>query len=143
VGPGIDPALTADHLHSVDEGIDAAIDGLRRARPDNAHGRLAVDELVAAAELLRLAGADARARLAAGGRLAEVAAPVRGVLAERLGDCIEAHRQRWLARNRPGGLDESCAWLEHLRHCYSSGEASEDWAGPLVERVRAGAGGRP
>ena len=137
VGPGLDPELQPGHLHAVMEDIDESLDDLGRARPASAHGRLAVDELAASAELLRLCCRDAEARLAAGGRLASVPGPVRAELAERLGGLIETHRARWLARNRPGGLDESCAWLEHLRRCYVQGEADDGWAGPLVERVRA------
>ena len=133
----LDPALTAAHLHSVGAGIEEAVTALRRARPTTAHGRLAVDELAASGELLGLCGVDAEARLAAGGDLAALSPQVRADLAARLGEMIEAHRERWLARNRPGGLDESCAWLDHLRRCYLRGEADEDWAGPLVERARA------
>lgn len=140
VGAELDPGLTPAHLRGVADGIDDALDTIRRARPSTVHGRLAVDELVASAELLHLCRADAQARLPTGGRLAGVATKVRADLAERLGGLIETHRERWLARNRPGGLDESCAWLDHLRRCYLRGEAEEDWAGPLVERARAGTG---
>jgi hypothetical protein len=140
VGAELDPGLTPWHLHAVMDGIDDALGTLVRARPATAHGRLAVDELVASAELLRLCCLDAEARLGAGGRLAGLAAPVRAKLAARLDELVDTHRRRWTARNRPGGLDESCAWLEHLRRCYSTGEAPDDWAGPVVERARRGPG---
>jgi hypothetical protein len=137
VGPELHGALAPEHLRAVVDGIDESLHDLRQARPALAHGRMAVEELAASAELLRLCCLDAEARLAAGGRLASVPAPVRATLAARLATVIESHRERWLARNRPAGLDESCAWLEHLRRCYLEGETDDDWAGPLVAQVRA------
>jgi hypothetical protein len=141
VGADLDPALRPEHLRAVVDGIDESLDALRQARPVSEHGRLAVDELAASAELLRVCCDDAQARLGAGGRLASVPGPVRAELAERVGGVLEMHRERWLARNRPGGLDESCAWLEHLRACYVTGQADDDWAGPLVDRARGRAEG--
>ena len=47
------------------------------------------------------------------------------------GEIAEEHRRLWLERNRPGGLTESVAWLEHLEDCYSTGQADQGWFGPL------------
>jgi hypothetical protein len=35
-------------------------------------------------------------------------------LARELDPLIDEHRRLWLARNRPGGLDESASWLERV-----------------------------
>ena len=137
VGPAMGADLSSSHLEAVEAAIDGAAAALRRARPGTDHGRLAVDDLLTSAELVRLCLADAGARLEGDGTLASVPAPTRAVLADRLGEVVEAHRHRWLARNRPGGLDESCEWLEHLGRSYRDGGGAPDWAGPLVELVRA------
>ena len=50
-------------------------------------------------------------------------------LAADLEPLIETHRRLWLARNRPGGLEDSVAWLEHLLDCYRSGTTDRAWGG--------------
>ena len=35
-------------------------------------------------------------------------------LRKKLGPLIDEHRAIWLARNRPGGLDDSSARLQHI-----------------------------
>jgi hexosaminidase len=137
VGPALHPELSSAHLGRVQEAIDDAVDALGRARPTDDHGRLAVEELEAAAGLVRLCATEARARLEGDGTIGSVPQAVRTALETSMNDVIDAHRQRWLARNRPGGLDESCAWLEHVRSGYRQGGADEDWAGPLVAAARA------
>lgn len=137
VGELVHGPLTTDHLDAVQEVIDAALGALARARPAEAHGRLAVDELAASSRLVELCCRDARARLAGDGTLASVPAAARQEMHDRVRDSVQEHRRAWLVRNRPGGLDESCAWLEHLGRCYAEGGADGDWAGPLVARIRA------
>ncbi|MHB8438181.1 MAG: hypothetical protein ACYDD4_03355 [Acidimicrobiales bacterium] len=117
--------------------IDDAVAGLRSARPATGHGRDAVEDLEVAASLVRLACRDGRARAEGDGQLASIPAAERSSLSRHLGEVIDAHRHRWVRTNRRGGLDESCSWLEHLRSCYDTGEVQADWAGPLVELVRA------
>ena len=124
-------------LRHVEDAVDDACAGLRQAAPATDHGRLAVEELLASAELVKLCTADIAARAQGDGTLGSVPAATRAALADRLDDVVDAHRERWLARNRPGGLEESCAWLEHLGRSYREGAAQPDWAGPLVEAVRA------
>ena len=50
-------------------------------------------------------------------------------LAAELAPVVECHHDLWLARNRPGGLDESLAWLENLRTCYETGVTDRAWGG--------------
>ena len=56
-------------------------------------------------------------------------------LAERLDPVIAAHQDLWLARNRPGGLSDSTAWLERLRDSYRTGEVDADWLPPGLRPV--------
>jgi hypothetical protein len=72
---------------------------------------------------------DGRARLAADGWLASVPASARERFAVELAPLIDAHRNLWLTRNRPGGLDDSCAWLENLRRGYETGVTDRRWGG--------------
>src|SRR5205085_2545072 len=86
---------------------------LDRARPRRADGALVLDELRNAAALVSLLCRDGRARLETDGWLASVPQRRREGFAAELAPLIDTHRNLWLARNRPGGLDDSCAWLEN------------------------------
>ena len=52
-------------------------------------------------------------------------------LAAALVACTEEYRHLWLERFRPGGLDDSTAWFEHLLSCYRTGQADRSWFGPF------------
>jgi hypothetical protein len=121
--------LTTAELAGVEERLADTTARLDRARPRRADGALVLDELRNAIALVALLCRDGRARLAGDGWLASIAGPSRRALAAELESLIEAHRSLWLARNRPGGLDESCAWLDHLRRCYQTGVADPGWGG--------------
>ncbi len=138
VGSGLTSDIEVSHLDLVESAIDDAVTKLGRARPATEHGRTAVAELSNSARLARVACRDARERLraGAGGRLEDVAPRARAWLASELADVIAEHRDLWSKRNRRGGLEESCEWLEHLRRCYLAGATEPDWASPLVERIR-------
>ena len=130
VGRSFTEGITPDELDAVEASLDRALSGLDRARPERPDGALVLAELRAGAGLVRLAVHDARARLTEGdGWLTSVTAATRDRLAEELEPLIDAHRRMWLARNRPGGLDESCSWLHHLLECYRSGQAPWGWGG--------------
>ncbi|MGZ6930150.1 MAG: family 20 glycosylhydrolase [Acidimicrobiia bacterium] len=109
------------------DALDARLDGIGARREDAA---LVVAELRNAMALVRVLAADACARLAGDGSLAAVDAATRGELALRLAPVIAEHDRLWLARNRPGGLRESRAWLEHLRTAYETGVTDRAWSGP-------------
>lgn len=136
IGTGLGDELEPAHLDAVETALGQAVQDLGAAKPADDHGRLAVGELEAGAQLVGLMVRDIRARLAGDGTVAGIPAAQRRALATELDDIEASHRERWLARNRPGGLEESCRWLTHLRDCYLAGRADDDWAGPLVERVR-------
>ena len=116
-------AVEADLL-----GYEARLDRVASTRPDAA---LIVDEVRNAIALVRVLCADARARLAVGGALESVDATPRQDLARQLRPVISEHVRLWNLRNRPGGLRESRAWLEHLLDCYESGVTDRGWSGPL------------
>jgi len=131
VGRGLTGGLTAPDLDRVEQVVEDTAASLAGARPRRPDGAVVVAELQATAAVLRLACRDARLRLRGDGTLASVPEADRRSLAARVSDVIDEHRRLWLARDRPGGLDDSVGWLDHLRDCYRTGEADPTWFGPL------------
>jgi hypothetical protein len=124
---GISAGMTIDDLLGVEESLAATVERLGRARPQRVDGELVIDELRTAAQLVALLSRDARARLEQDGWLSSVPERKRAELARELRPLIDHHRELWLARNRPGGLDDSAAWLEHLLECYETGVTDRSW----------------
>ncbi|MBV8984253.1 MAG: family 20 glycosylhydrolase, partial [Acidimicrobiia bacterium] len=129
LGRTFSEGLTIDDLLGVEAGLVDAVDALARAQPRRDDGALIVDELRAGAALVGLLCRDARARLEVDGWLPSVAEARRLVLAADLEPLIDTHRRVWLARNRPGGLDDSVSWLDHLLDCYRTGTTERAWGG--------------
>ena len=129
LGRTFSDGLTIDDLLGVEDALTGAARKLKRARPARPDGALVLDELRASAALVGLMCRDARARLEGDGWLASVPDARRRELAEDLDPLIEDHRRLWLARNRPGGVDDSLAWLEHLRESYRTGTTERAWGG--------------
>jgi hypothetical protein len=88
-----------------------------------------VDEVLWTIAVLELLTDDARARLAGDSTLASVPQPQRDDFAQRLAALTDQHRALWLARNRPGGLVDSVAWLDNLRVAYETGQPDPAWGG--------------
>jgi hypothetical protein len=124
---GISAGMTIEDLRSVETGLADAVERLRRSGSGRADAALIIDELRTAAELVALLCRDARARLEEDGWLSSVDEATRAELAADLRPLIDHHRELWLARNRPGGLDDSTAWLEHLLECYETGVTDKSW----------------
>jgi hypothetical protein len=59
-----------------------------------------------------------------------VASTDRAALALELDEVVSEHRRLWTTTCRPGGLEDSVAWFDHLRSCYLTGEADKTWFGP-------------
>ena len=95
---------------------------------------LGQDETIFSIDLVSLLVRDARARLEVDGTIGSVPAPVRAQLADELDQLTERYRDRWLARNRPGGLSDSLAWLSNLRGAYESGRPEPTWGGLAAPR---------
>jgi hypothetical protein len=130
VGHGATRGLGPEDLDRVAatlDGVSAAVDRARPARPD---GDRVGDEVNATVGLLRLAVEDARLRLAGDGSLASVPAADRAGLADLLDGVTAEHRRLWDEAFRPGGLEDSLAWFDHLGSCYATGQADPAWFGP-------------
>ncbi|MDW8100449.1 MAG: family 20 glycosylhydrolase, partial [Anaerolineae bacterium] len=107
-----------EHTRSYINQVMARLPEARMARPDAAQ---IADEFRNAAALLQHACRLGIARLQAdGGEIARIPAQVRQGLAEELREIIAEYRRLWLARNRPGGLDDSAGRLERLLSFYSA-----------------------
>ncbi|HKY16964.1 MAG TPA: family 20 glycosylhydrolase [Microthrixaceae bacterium] len=92
-------------------------------------------EVATTVELARLLLDEAAARLDGDGSLGSVREALRREFAERLSAISVDHERHWLTRNRPGGLDDSLAWFDHLADAWRTGVADPDWSGPLQIRV--------
>lgn len=127
LGRGFTKGFDGAELDRVDTILADAGERIDRARPARPDGPLLRDELRNGAALVALLTRDARARLLGDGSITSVDASTRAALAAELRPLIAEHRRLWLARNRPGGLEDSVAWLEHLLACYETGEAAGNW----------------
>jgi hypothetical protein len=132
VGRGLTEGITGDELDAVAACLEGARSSLARARPERSDGPLLVDEVTFSIDLIELLVRDARERLAADGSLHSVPEDARAALLRKLDALIERYRERWAARNRPGGLEDSVSWLANLRHAYVTGQPVPDWAGLRV-----------
>lgn len=132
VGHGATRGLTEDDLDRVEATLDHAAAEAGRAEPRRGDGGLVLDQIRATVGVLRLCCRDARLRLAGDGSLASVPPADRARLAGELDAVIDEHRRLWTQSFRPGGLDDSVAWFEHLRSCYRTGEALRSWFGPVA-----------
>ena len=130
VGRGPLAGATVDQYERVEADLNSLSNRLSLVRSTRPDAALIVDELRNAMALVRVLCADARARLAVGGALADVDGSTRAALAEQLRPVITEHERLWLARNRPGGLRESRAWLDNLLGCYQTGTTNRAWSGP-------------
>jgi hexosaminidase len=131
VGRGITRGITAEEVDNVKGLIADARTAVDRARPRRADADMLVRETHWTIDVMELMADDAHARIAAGdtGTLGAVPEAQRHSFATRVDHLIARHRELWLARNRPGGLDDSLSWLENLRAAYLSGEPDPEWGG--------------
>jgi hypothetical protein len=131
VGKGPTRGLTTSEIDAVEDILESAKRMLASCRPGRPDGELVKDELRVASSWLELACCDARERLHGDGTLGSVSQPAREALSAQCESLVSEHRRLWLARNRPGGLDDSTAWLDHLNACYLSGDPEPGWFGPF------------
>ena len=117
-----------DAVTSLVDDTTAALESARPARPDAA---TVLDEISATGALLRLTCRDAALRLHGDGSLGSIPPAERDALSRELDELITEYRRLWRARFRPGGLDDSVAWFDHLRDCYRTGTAERSWFGPF------------
>jgi hexosaminidase len=129
VGRGITRGITDGELDTVAHRLAGARADVARAQPERNDRALLVDEVLWTIDVLELLTDDARARLIGDGTLGSVGQPQRDDFARRLAALTDQHRALWLARNRPGGLVDSVAWLDNLRVAYETGRPSPTWGG--------------
>jgi hypothetical protein len=111
------PGLSREGLLRAREQVQGALARLDRSqssRPDAA-ALLAELRWIGSAQLLAADLGLARLAARAGMPLAALPARVRAELAERFRALEEGHTRVWLARDRPGGLDESLRWFRRVR----------------------------
>jgi hexosaminidase len=132
VGRGLTDGMEADELDAVTACLDDARSTASSARSGRPDAAALVDETVFGADLVALMVDDARARLAGDGSIGSVSTATRAELAADLDGLIERYRALWLARNRPGGLDDSVSWLANLGAAYASGHPDPTWGGISV-----------
>jgi hexosaminidase len=126
------PGVTEESLARTLAQLEQAGEGLERARPEpavtgqadaeqQAENALVREELAWARDLLRFACRLGRAYCAlaqlsadAATSIASAPAPLRSTLAQELKPLLARQRALWLARNRPGGLDDSARRLERI-----------------------------
>ena len=130
IGRGPLQGAKIEEYRAIEADLDRFETLLMDAAVQRDDARLLTDELRNGMALVRVLCADAQARLEVGGALAGVGDLTRAELAGRLRPVIAEHERLWLARNRPGGLRESRAWLEHLLDCYETGITDRAWSGP-------------
>ena len=119
IAEGRQAGLTVEGLRCAEAYIERVIAALPQARMARADAAQISDEFAHAAALLRHACCLGIARLQADSdAISAIPAATRTALAEELEGLIADYRRLWLARNRPGGLDDSAGRLEKLLALY-------------------------
>jgi hypothetical protein len=110
------PGISARHFDDALAYLTRVDAQLALAEPANDESRRAAAELAWASDLLKAACRIGIARLAIGFEqpVAALEPGTRETLAAELAPLIERHRELWLRRNRPGGLDDSVGQMERV-----------------------------
>jgi hypothetical protein len=129
IGRGLTRGITVDQLDRLAEHLADAGALARTSTSARADANQLTRELEWSADMVTLTTDDARARVQGDGTISSIDEGTRNKLAARLADLTSEHRALWLARNRPGGLDDSVAWLGNLYAAYTSGQPDPNWGG--------------
>lgn len=130
VGSGLTGGVDAGTFARIIATLDDASDGVHGARPTRPDAAVVRQELLDAFELVRCAARQGIARCEGDGTLESIPGSRRTLLADEMDHCIDRYRDGWARQNRPGGLDDSVAWLVHARDCLRLGETDPIWSGP-------------
>jgi hypothetical protein len=108
--------LATEPLRDLERALEQDRAAAAPARPEALGGPLVIRELELLGDLVAWSSRFARARLGAGAGSSLDALPREAAaeLKQRLEDLAARHRDLWLARSRPGGLDASCRWFQRL-----------------------------
>ena len=135
VGRGMTAGLDATQLDAVEERLLAAGDAVRASRSGRADASQLVDEVEFSIDLVSLLVRDMRARLRGDGSISSISSEDRARLRDQLDTLVPRYRALWLARNRPGGLDDSLTWMGNLRAAYDTGRPDPNWGGITVRET--------
>ncbi|NDJ76927.1 MAG: family 20 glycosylhydrolase [Chloroflexi bacterium] len=111
-----DDVRLRDRLHATLDTIDRVLEPLGRANMQRAGAALMQREFQLVADLLRHGARRALLQL-------NDDTVTRSTLHDELDALVAEFRAVWLARNRPGGLDDSLARLERARALYAANDA--------------------
>ncbi len=119
VRAGLDQA----RFDQVEPYIEQTMARLDQAQMDRPDADLIRDEFRWVADMLRFAARLGQAWQTVGfdRPVTEIPPDVRRRLAQELGPLLERYRELWLARSRPGGLEDSLRWTERLRALLQEG----------------------
>jgi hexosaminidase len=129
VGRSLTKGLTAAEVDGVEARLAEVQALVARAKPERADAAGLVDEVVFSIDFVSLLMRDLQARLAVDGHIGSVPQEQRAALARDLDDVIDRYRTLWLERNRPGGLEDSVAWLSNMAAAYATGRPDPNWGG--------------
>jgi hypothetical protein len=129
VGRSLTKGLNATEVDAVEQRLDEIRADLARARSERADAARLMDEVTFGIDLVSLLARDLQARLAVDGHIGSVPEAQRELLERQLAGLMGRYRSLWLERNRPGGLDDSLAWLSNMRNAYATGRADPSWGG--------------
>jgi hypothetical protein len=129
VGRGRTEGLSTQACRRLMDRLGAAREAIGRARPHQPAGGLVVEELRWSIDLVDLMARDAEARLGVDGTIGAVPLTTRRQLARCLDEIVDGYGPLWAARNRPGGFQDSQAWLVHLGEVYRTGRTRSGWGG--------------
>jgi hypothetical protein len=132
VGRSLTKGLTAAEVEAVEARLDEVRGLMARAKPERTDAARLIDEVEFSIDLVSLLMRDLQARLAVDGHIGSVSQAQRDVLGAELDDVTERYRALWLARNRPGGLEDSVAWLSNMGTAYATGRPDPTWGGITV-----------
>jgi len=137
IGKGLTAGLRIDELERLERLLGEVRERLSHASPKRVDGVAVIEELYWSVDVMDLLAADAKARLIGDGSISSVPASVRRDFAARVDEITVQYRRLWLARSRPGGLQDSVAWLDNLHASYATGEPREGWGGMVGETWEA------
>ncbi|MFX0063993.1 MAG: hypothetical protein ACFFC7_17625, partial [Candidatus Hermodarchaeota archaeon] len=109
--------MSLENLEKTQRYIDDVLRPLKNTDMDRKDADLIIKEFQWVADILKFACEYGVARINAGIDIpiSEIPSETKSILAKKLTVLIDQHRQIWLERNRPGGLDNSITYLSRIK----------------------------
>jgi hypothetical protein len=124
LGEGVTAGLSAQEIDRVKQLLQDCKTRVATARPMRGDADILLEEILWSIELMDVLMGDASGRLQGNGAISGIPRSKRDELAARTDALLTRHRDLWLKRNRPGGLADSCEWLQILADLYRMGGRS-------------------